>query len=80
MSDPSPADPEQLLEHVGWVQSLARRLVADQNQADDLAQETFLAWLMRPPTKSSPTQGQKGDGSKGDGSKGDGSRSEGGIN
>ncbi len=40
---------EDLLEHLGFVQSLARVLVSDQDVADDVAQETLLAAIERPP-------------------------------
>src|SRR5438093_11156564 len=40
---------EELLRDPGWVRALARRLVADDVLADDLAQETWLAFLSRPP-------------------------------
>lgn len=36
---------ESLLEHTGWVRSLASQLVRDPDLADDLAQETMLAAL-----------------------------------
>lgn len=40
---------EELLEHSAWVWRLARSLAADEHQADDLAQDTWLAALQRPP-------------------------------
>ena len=52
MNPPNPSDssnPEELLSQADWVRGLARRLVTDDSRADDLAQETFLAWLTRPP-------------------------------
>ncbi len=39
------ASVDDLLAHVGWVQALARSLVADSSTADDLAQETWMAAL-----------------------------------
>ena len=36
---------QALMDHSGWVQELAHKLVADSNVADDLAQETMLAAL-----------------------------------
>lgn len=36
-------DAQEMLEHAGWVRDLARRLVVDASQADDVAQETWLA-------------------------------------
>ena len=47
---PSPAnDPEHLLVHDAFVRGLARQLVRDPEQAADLAQQTWLAALRRPP-------------------------------
>jgi RNA polymerase sigma factor (sigma-70 family) len=46
---PPPTDPRWLLEHGGFVRSLARSLVRDALRADDVAQETFLAALEHPP-------------------------------
>ena len=37
--------PKELLEHAGWLQALARRLVRDPGAADDLVQETWVAAL-----------------------------------
>jgi RNA polymerase sigma factor (sigma-70 family) len=42
-------DPELLLQRAGWLRGLAGRLVHDTNQADDLAQETLLAAIEKPP-------------------------------
>ncbi len=39
---------ELLLAHGAWIRALARRLVADEHRAEDLAQETWLAALRRP--------------------------------
>ena len=44
-----PPQPEILLAHTSWMRSLARRLLSDHAEADDIVQETFLAFLMRPP-------------------------------
>ena len=44
---------ETLLAHRDWVRALARRLVLDQNQADDLEQQTWLAALRSPPADTS---------------------------
>jgi DNA-directed RNA polymerase specialized sigma24 family protein len=38
-------EPEDLLVHDGWVRALVRRLVYDPAEADELAQETWLAAL-----------------------------------
>ena len=53
---PPPHSPraEDLLEHLGFVQSLARALVSDPAVADDVAQETLLAAIERP---SAPKRG-----------------------
>src|SRR6187402_2362550 len=45
----SRVDVERLLSERQWVQRLARSLVADPNQADDVAQESWLAALRNPP-------------------------------
>src|SRR5262245_5656709 len=42
---------EELLAHEPFVRGLARRLLQDESQADDLLQETWLAALRRPPTE-----------------------------
>ncbi len=39
---------ELLLAHGAWIRSLARRLVADEHRAEDLAQDTWLAALRHP--------------------------------
>lgn len=41
--------PEILLAHADWVRRLARQLVAEEDRADDLVQETWVAALSRPP-------------------------------
>ncbi len=46
---PLPTDPETLLAHGAWVRALARRLVRDSAEADDVVQEAWLAALRRPP-------------------------------
>jgi RNA polymerase sigma-70 factor (ECF subfamily) len=50
---PPPADTERLLEHRHWVRALARSLVRDGAQADDVEQETWLAALRSPPRAGS---------------------------
>ena len=40
---------EQLLEHEDFVRELARHLIHDPHRTDDLAQQTFLAAMQRPP-------------------------------
>ena len=44
-----PPDVDRLLANAGWVKALAFRLVSDEAAADDLAQETWLRALERPP-------------------------------
>ncbi|MEM8710135.1 MAG: sigma-70 family RNA polymerase sigma factor [Planctomycetota bacterium] len=41
--------PEELLEHLPWVRALARRLVADPSAADDIAQDSMVVALRKPP-------------------------------
>jgi RNA polymerase sigma factor (sigma-70 family) len=45
----SPVSIDELLAHADWVRGLARALVADEASADDVAQETWLAAIERPP-------------------------------
>ena len=45
----APVPIDQLLAHADWVRGLARALTADEASADDVAQETWLAALERPP-------------------------------
>jgi len=40
---------ERLLQHAGWLRQLAASLVVDAAQADDVAQQTLLLALQRPP-------------------------------
>ncbi len=49
MTDPAS---KPLLAHTGFVRELARRLVLDEADADDVAQQTWLAALRRPPDGS----------------------------
>ncbi|HET6204277.1 MAG TPA: sigma-70 family RNA polymerase sigma factor [Planctomycetota bacterium] len=56
MSDPLPLQPERVLEHAGWVRSLARRLTRDASSADDLAQQTFAAAVEHPPGTDRPVR------------------------
>ncbi|MEQ1891921.1 MAG: sigma-70 family RNA polymerase sigma factor, partial [Planctomycetota bacterium] len=44
-----PLELERLLADERWLRALARRLVRDTNDADDLLQEARLAWLTAPP-------------------------------
>lgn len=48
----APVTIDQLLAHADWVRGLARALTADEASADDVAQETWLASLERPPRGS----------------------------
>src|SRR5262245_26558486 len=50
-----PTTPEALLSHLGWLQALARRLVRDDDLADDLVQETLLTAVKRPPRDAGAT-------------------------
>lgn len=57
MSDPtpmrSPPPPiDLLLANAGWVKSLARRIVDDRHDAEEIAQETLLRALERPPSRA----------------------------
>ena len=45
-------DLDALLEHRGWVRSLARSLVSDVAAAEDLEQRTWLAVIERPPANA----------------------------
>ena len=47
--NPEALDPQLLLAQTDWVRDLARRLVRDSWRADDVAQETLLAAMTRPP-------------------------------
>ncbi len=46
---PRSIDPEELLEHTGWMRVLARGLVDDEATAEDLVQQACTAALERPP-------------------------------
>jgi RNA polymerase sigma factor (sigma-70 family) len=55
-----PAPPvalERLLEHRAWVRRVARSLVADENEADDLEQEVWREALERPPAAGRSLRG-----------------------
>jgi RNA polymerase sigma-70 factor (ECF subfamily) len=45
---------QQLLEQASWAHRLARSLVHDADEADDLVQETWMATLRRPPETDRP--------------------------
>jgi RNA polymerase sigma-70 factor (ECF subfamily) len=43
---------EELLVHAGWLRALALRLVRDDDVADDLVQDTYIATMQRAPERS----------------------------
>ncbi len=54
MTAPKPStDLEALLAHAGWIRRLARCLVVDTNQADDVVQQSWVAALDHPPRHAS---------------------------
>jgi RNA polymerase sigma-70 factor (ECF subfamily) len=46
-----PATLDDLLAHAEWMRGLARRLLGDRDEADDVVQETWLSALRLPPTR-----------------------------
>ncbi len=50
-------DISHLLEQSNWLRALARRLVADSNQADDLVQDTWVSALESGPSGDLPVRG-----------------------
>ena len=48
-SSDDPIGPETLLEHAGWMKTLARALVIDESRAEDVLQDTWLRVLEHPP-------------------------------
>jgi RNA polymerase sigma-70 factor (ECF subfamily) len=55
MTPPAPRiDPEELLANAAWVRALARNLVGDAALADDVAQQTVVAAIERPPRAGVP--------------------------
>lgn len=56
MSEPLIFEPEELRRNAEWVRGLARRLVADEHLADDLAQDTWMAALEHPPGPAAPSR------------------------
>jgi len=52
MIRPEPLTADLLLEHSGFLHGLARRLVLDEQRAEDVVQEAWLAALRRPPPAS----------------------------
>jgi RNA polymerase sigma factor (sigma-70 family) len=57
--DPStrPIDLEGMLENAGWMRALARTLVRDPGDAEDILQETWLEAVRRPPRDPAATGG-----------------------
>ncbi len=49
METPSTPPLEELLSHAHWARALARRIVRDEQRADDVVQEAWLAAVERPP-------------------------------
>jgi RNA polymerase sigma-70 factor (ECF subfamily) len=61
VTEPTSSVPlETLLAHRAWVRSVARALVADPNDADDVEQETWLAALAHPPRHAASLRGWLG--------------------
>ncbi len=54
MSSSQPIDPQEVLRQAPWLRRLARGLVGDSNQADDLIQDACVVLLDRPHTVSDP--------------------------
>lgn len=52
-----PISIETLLEHGDFVRGLAKSLIFDENQVDDVVQQTWLAWMKNPPRQSGATRG-----------------------
>ena len=52
MTPPPPLSADLLLEHRGFLTGLARSLVVDEQHAEDVVQEVYLAALRRPPPAS----------------------------
>ena len=50
---PSMPDSDGLLKHTGFLRALARSLLQDEGQVDDVVQDTWLAALHRPPAERS---------------------------
>ena len=59
MEYPSPSlvDPHRLAAQTEWLRRLARRLVRDEDLAEDVVQETLLAGLQRPPLDDGSVMG-----------------------
>ena len=48
----APADLETLLRHTGWIRALAAEIIGDAHRAEDVVQDTIVAALRRPPSRS----------------------------
>ena len=56
MTEPSPErfDQAELLNQTDWIRALARRLVYDPGEVDDVIQDTWVALIRRPPLRTVP--------------------------
>jgi RNA polymerase sigma factor (sigma-70 family) len=52
-----PLSPRALIEHQDFVRALSQSLVRDEHTADDVAQETWVAYLKRPPASRKSLRG-----------------------
>jgi RNA polymerase sigma-70 factor, ECF subfamily len=57
LDGPSRCDPQHLLTHLGWLRSLARQLVTDQQVAEDLAQDACIIALEGRPSDPARMRG-----------------------
>ncbi len=55
--EPTNRSIERLLEHAGWLDELARRLVSDRHEADEIVQDTWIAALTHPPQRATNLRG-----------------------
>jgi len=46
--------PESLVAHAGFIRNVARKLLLDDHEVDDVVQQTLLAALQKPPTRPGP--------------------------
>ena len=54
-----PVNVRELLEHSGWVQTLARSLVEEAGCAEDIVQQTWVAALENPPRTTAARPSRK---------------------